>query len=324
MTVANKIVIDAAVPFIEGVFEPYFGTVVYVPVQAIDSAMVSDADALVIRTRTKCCAGLLEGSAVKVIATATIGYDHIDREWCAAHGIAVFNAPGCNADGVMEWVFAALNVFGRRRSLKGATLGVVGVGQVGHRVADMGRKRGFEVLENDPPLSSSGTDRELTDLDTLLVRSDIVTIHIPLWPENHNFAGAAFFEKMKPGAIFINASRGGIVDEDALLSRREKFLGLAIDVWKGEPDINRKLLAAADIATPHIAGYTMVGKINGTVAAVRAVASSLGISPLETFTIENSYKPYDIDAYDILADDAALRADPSKFETLRTNYPLRG
>ncbi|MBO4557336.1 MAG: 4-phosphoerythronate dehydrogenase [Bacteroidales bacterium] len=321
----HKIVIDAAVPYIKGVFEPYFEQVVYAPGAAIDAAMVADAEALVIRTRTKCNAALLEGSAVKVIATATIGYDHIDREWCASHGIAAYNAPGCNADGVMEYVFAALKVFGRERPLEGATLGVIGVGQVGHRVADMGRELGYKVLENDPPLQvAGGGGRCLTGLDNLLEHSDIVTIHIPLWPQNRNFAGAAFFEKIKPGAIFINASRGGIVDEEALLSARGRLSKIAIDVWKGEPDINPALLAAADIATPHIAGYTIVGKINGTVASVRNVANELDIAPLKGFAIEHNYKPYDIDSYDILADDAALRADPARFEALRTEYRLRG
>lgn len=320
----HKIVIDAAVPYIKGVFEPYFKQVEYVPGAAIDAQMASDADALVIRTRTKCNAALLEGSAVKVIATATIGLDHIDTEWCKAHGIAAFNAPGCNADGVMEYVFAALNVFGKKVPLEGATLGVIGVGQVGHRVADMGRKRGFKVLENDPPLQAVGTSRQLVDLDTLLRESDIVTIHIPLWAENRDFASTAFFENMKPGAIFINASRGGIVDEAALLAHRDKLSALAIDVWKGEPNINPALLAAADIATPHIAGYTIVGKINGTVASVRNVARTLGIEELENFTIQHSYKPYNIEGYDILADDAALRADPSAFESLRNHYNLRG
>ncbi len=320
----HKIVIDAAVPYIKGVFEPYFKEVEYVPGAAIDADMARDADALVIRTRTKCNAALLEGSAVKVIATATIGLDHIDTEWCKAHGIAAFNAPGCNADGVMEYVFAALNVFRKKLPIEGATLGVIGVGQVGYRVADMGRKRGFRVLENDPPLQAAGTSRQLVDLDTLLRESDIVTIHIPLWAENRDFASTAFFEKMKPGAVFINASRGGIVDEAALLAHRDKLSALAIDVWKGEPNINPALLAAADIATPHIAGYTIVGKINGTVASVRNVARTLGIKELENFSIQHSYKPYNIEGYDILADDAALRADPSAFESLRNHYNLRG
>ena len=320
----HKIVIDSAVPYIQGVFEPYFEKVEYVLGAAIDAAVVRDADAMVIRTRTKCNAALLEGSAVQAIATATIGMDHIDAAWCAAHGIDAFNAPGCNADGVMEWVFAALNVFGRERSMEGLTLGVIGVGQVGHRVADMGRRRCFRVLENDPPLQAAGTERELVPLDYLLAQSDIVTIHIPLWPENIGFADASFFEKMKPGAIFLNASRGGIADEDALLANRGKLSGVAIDVWKGEPAINLALLAAADIATPHIAGYTKVGKVNGTVASVRGIARHFGIKELENFSIQHSYKSYDIENYDILKDDAALRVNPGNFEALRNHYNLRG
>lgn len=320
----KKIVIDSAVPYIRGVFEPWF-KVEYVPGAAIDASMVRDASALVIRTRTKCNAALLEGSAVEVIATATIGFDHIDMAWCRDHGIAAFNAPGCNADAVMEYVFAALNVFGCRKSLQGATLGVVGVGQVGHRVADMGRRRGFRVLENDPPLEAAGTsEREFVPVGYLLEHSDIVTIHIPLWEQNRNFADAAFFSRMKPGAIFINASRGGIVDEDALLQARPRLGGLAIDVWKGEPDINLALLEAADIATPHIAGYSIVGKINGTMASVRRIGEHFCIQELANFKIEHSYKPYDVDSYDIMADDAALRAAPARFEQLRTDYHLRG
>ena len=320
----NKIVIDSAVPYIKGVFEPYFKEVMYVPGAAIDKAMAADADALVVRTRTKCDAALLEGTAVKAVATATIGMDHIDAAWCAAHAIDAFNAPGCNADGVMEWVFAALKVFEQKRPLKGLTLGVIGVGQVGRRVADMGRRRGFRVLENDPPLQAAGTTRDLVGLDELLDNSDIVTVHIPLWPENRDFAGDDFFCRIKSGAIFLNASRGGIVDEAALLKNRCKLGGLAVDVWKGEPDINLALLEAADIATPHIAGYTKVGKVNGTVASVRGIARCFGLAELENFSIQHSYKPYDIDGYDILKDDAALRADPSAFESLRNHYDLRG
>lgn len=321
----HKIVIDKAVPYISGVFEPYFENVVYAPAAEIDAAAVRDADALIIRTRTKCNAALLEGSRVRFIATATIGMDHIDADWCSSHGIFATNAPGCNADGVMEWVFAALGVFGRRQALQGATMGVIGVGQVGRRVADMGRKRGFRVLENDPPLlAAGGGGRELTGIDTLLSQSDIVTIHIPLWEQNRGFADAAFFAGMKPGAIFLNASRGGIVDEAALLAARGHLGPVAVDVWKGEPDINRALLEAADIATPHIAGYTQVGKINATVASVRSAANFFKIDSLLQFEIKNTFKPFNIEGYDIMKDDEMLRSAPDAFELLRTNYSLRG
>jgi len=319
----RKAVIDAAVPYIKGVLEPWFD-LTYLPGTEIDAAAVRDADAMVIRTRTKCNAALLEGSSVKIITTATIGMDHIDMDYCAARGITALNAPGCNADAVMEWVFAALNVFSRRQSLEGATLGVIGVGQVGSRVADMGRARGFRVLENDPPLETAGSPRNFTPLNELLAQSDIVTIHIPLWKENYNFADAAFFDQMKAGAIFLNASRGGIVDEDALLAHRSRLSGLAVDVWKGEPRINLDLLSAADIATPHIAGYSAVGKINATTASVRAIAKYFNIPELLQFEIKHNFKAYDIEGYDIMSDDKALRCSPSDFELLRTGYHLRG
>ncbi len=319
----SKVIIDAAVPYIRGVLEPWFD-VEYLPAAQIDAAAVRNASALIIRTRTKCDAALLEGSNVKFIATATIGMDHIDRPWCASAGITAVNAPGCNADGVMEWVFAALEHLPFGRPLEGMTLGVVGVGEVGGRVADMGRRRGFRVLENDPPRLSAGFARHFTPLEQLLAESDIVTVHIPLWRENYHFADAGFFEKMKRGAAFLNAARGGVADEAALLALRGRLGPLAIDVWEGEPDINPATLAAADIATPHIAGYTAAGKVNATVAAVRSLAKFFGISELLQFEIKHDFLPYNIEGYDILSDDRMLRERPSDFELLRTRYRLRG
>ncbi len=319
----NKIVIDAAVPYISGVLEPWFD-VEYLPARQIDAAAVKDASALIIRTRTKCNAALLDGSAVRIIATATIGMDHIDLPWCAGAGITAVNAPGCNADGVMEWVFAALAHLPFGRPLQGMTLGVVGVGEVGGRVADMGRRRGFRVLENDPPKQAAGVRRPFVSLESLLEQSDIVTLHIPLGRENFHFADARFFARLKRGAAFLNAARGGVADEAALLSMRGRLGPLAIDVWEGEPDINPLVLASADIATPHIAGYTAAGKVNATVAAVRSIANYFGISELLQFEIKHSFRPYNIEGYDILADDRRLREHPSDFELLRTHYNLRG
>ena len=320
--IRKRVIIDAAVPYVRGVLEPWFD-VEYLQAAQIDAAAVKDASALIIRTRTKCGADLLEGSAVEFIATATIGMDHIDRPWCAEKGITAVNAPGCNADGVMEWVFAAINHLPFGRPSEGMTLGVVGVGEVGGRVADMGRRRGFKVLENDPPKQAAGSSRNFTPLDSLLAQSDIVTVHIPLWRENFHFAGASFFEKMKPGAAFLNAARGGVADEAALLAMRRRLGPIAIDVWEGEPDINTETLSAADIATPHIAGYTATGKVNATVAAVRALAKYFGISELLQFEIKHDFRSYNIEGYDILADDRMLREHPFDFELLRTRYRLR-
>ena len=282
---------------------------------------------------------------LQYLSVAFTGLDHIDLAYCQQHGITVQNAAGYSTTAVSELAIALMLDLLRRithfdgtirqgegrgmflgRELKGKTVGVVGTGAIGTAVIRLLNAFGCRVLaynrsQHDEVKALGAT---YTDLDTLLRQSDIVTIHIPLWPENRDFASAAFFEKMKPGAIFINASRGGIVDEKALLAHRDKLSGVAIDVWKGEPNISLDLLAAADIATPHIAGYTIVGKINGTTASVRNVARVLDIAPLKDFTIEHNYKSYDIDAYDIMADDADLRRDPARFEALRTEYRLRG
>lgn len=320
-----KIVIDSAIPYINGVFEPWCD-VVYAAGKDIDSEMVRDADAMVIRTRTRCNKSLLEGSKVKVISTATIGMDHIDADYCREAGIAFFNAPGCNADAVMEYVFAALNAVSAKKGLdlQGRTLGVIGVGHVGSKVADMGLRRGFKVLKSDPPREKAEGSSGFTPLNEILSQADIVTLHIPLWTENVDFAGKEFFAALKPGAVFINASRGEVVDECALKAAAPKLGAVVLDVFRNEPNIDRELLEMADIVTPHIAGYSNVGKINGTVAAVRRVAEVLDIEDLKQFSIIHNHKPYDIESYDITADDAALRNAPDSFESLRSHYRLRG
>ncbi len=321
----NKIIIDSAVPYIQGVFEPWCD-VVYEAGSKIDRAMASDADALVIRTRTHCDKALLEGSSVKVVSTATIGMDHIDTEWCRRAGIAVFNAPGCNADAVMEYVFAALNAISAKKGvdMAGRTLGVIGVGHVGGKVVDMALQRGFKVLKSDPPRELAEGCGGFTPLPELLEKSDIVTLHIPLWPENVNFADDSFFAALRPGTVFINASRGEVVDEEALKAAAHRLGGIVMDVFRNEPHLDPEVIKVADIVTPHIAGYSNLGKINGTVAAVRRVAEVLDIEELKQFSIKHDHKPFDIEAYDIMADDAALRAHPEDFEQLRSHYKLRG
>ena len=312
------LVADRDIPFLAGVLEAWFD-VRYLPGREIGPVEVHDAAALLVRTRTRCNAALLEGSSVRMIATATIGMDHIDRDYCASRGIAVASAPGCNAAAVAQYVMAALRALGQDKT--GTTLGIVGAGHVGSRVAEAARKAGLRVLLNDPPREAAEGPAGFTPLPELLEKSDIVTLHIPLWPENRDFADAAFFAQLRPGASFINASRGEVVDEDALLASRTKLDRLVVDVWKNEPDINLALLAAADIATPHIAGYSIQGKINGTQAVVRAVGESFGIESLKSFVVKDIALPQE--PYDILADDAALRRDPASFEFLRSHYRYR-
>ena len=312
------IVADRDIPFLAGVLEPWF-EVRYLAGRAIGPADIRDAVALLVRTRTRCNASLLAESAVRFIGTATIGTDHIDTEYCASRGITVASAPGCNAAAVAQYVHVALRALALDRP--GTTLGIIGVGHVGSLVAEVGRRAGMHVLLNDPPREAAEGPSGFTPLPALLAASDVVTLHIPLWPENHDFADEAFFAAMKLGATFINASRGEVVDESALLAARPRLGHLVLDVWKNEPAINRALLAASDIATPHIAGYSIQGKINGTQAVVRALGEAFGIAPLRSFEVTGVPLPQT--PYDIWQDDSALRRDPSSFESLRRNYSFR-
>ena len=230
-----KIVADNAIPFLKGVLEPY-ARVEYLPGKTIATADVRDADALIVRTRTRCDAALLEGSSVKLIATATIGFDHIDTEYCRRHGIEVATAAGCNARGVLQYVAAALVRLSRVQAWEPAdkTLGIVGVGHVGSLVEAYARTWGFRVVACDPPRE----EREhggFLPLEEVACQADILTFHTPLDDTTRHMAGAKLFERMKPGSILINTSRGEVVDGQAL---RESGLQYVLDVWEHEPDLD--------------------------------------------------------------------------------------
>ena len=337
-----KIVADMHIPFLKGVFEPY-ATVVYKDGREITREDCLDADVLITRTRTRCNADLLDGTSVKMISTATIGTDHIDLPWCASHGIEVYNAAGCNAGGVMDYVFSALYGVAARKKipLQHAKLGIVGVGHVGKKVERMGRKLGFEILRCDPPRAAMEGPEGFCSLDELLAEAHVVTLHVPLDETTRGMAGEEFFSKIRPGAVFINAARGEVVDESALLRARPKLGALVIDTWCNEPAMNQHLLAECDIATPHIAGYSYQGKQNGTAMAVRAVARRFGFKALETYFPETEnldLHPVVIDAagksqgeiasilqynYPIFIDDFMFRTDPGGFERLRGQYQYR-
>ena len=337
-----KIVADQAIPFLKGVFEPY-AEVIYKKGGEIGPDDVRDADALITRTRTRCDAALLEGSKVKLISSATIGTDHVDIPWCDAHGILIRNAAGCNAGGVMEYVICAIYAVASRKAIKlaGKTIGIVGVGNVGRRVDSMAKRLGFRTLLCDPPRAAAEGDYGFCSLDELLAQSDIVTLHVPLDETTRGMASTAFFHKMKPGAFFINAARGEVMDEDALLKAIPRLGPVIIDTWNHEPDVNRALMDAVDIATPHIAGYSYQGKQNGTAAAVRAVAHYFGIVPLYEFYPptefpENEAVKLDFRDmtqgeiasmlsynYPIYTDDFMFRLNPADFERLRSEYRYR-
>lgn len=337
-----KIVADKDVPFLCGVFEPY-AEVVYKEGKEIGRADVADADALVIRTRTRCDAGLLEGSSVRMIATATIGMDHIDIEYCRSHGIEVYNAEGCNSGGVMQYVFSALYGVASRKAIKldDYVFGVIGVGNVGSKVAALAELLGFKVLRCDPPRAEREGPEGFCTLEYLLANSNVVTLHVPLDAVTRKMAGEDFFTAMQPGAIFINASRGEVVDEDALKEALPKFGAVIIDTWNNEPDVDEDLMDMVDIATPHIAGYSYRGKQNGTASAVRSVARHFGIETLYDFYPVNEmpeYEPVKLDLtgmkqgeiaalfqynYPIFTDDFRFRMEPGNFEKMRSEYQYR-
>lgn len=337
-----KIVADKAIPFLEGVFDPY-ADMTYLPGDKIGPEDVRDADVLMVRTRTKCNADLLEGSKVKFIATATIGTDHIDFPYCDSKGIVVRNAPGCNAGGVMEYVFSALYGLASRKSisLQGDTIGIIGVGHVGSMIERMGRALGFRILKCDPPRAEAEGSFGFCDLEYLLQNSQIVTLHVPLDETTRGMANSEFFSLMQPGAFFINAARGEVVCDDALKAAIPKLGPVIIDTWNHEPDIDLDLMDKVAIATPHIAGYSYQGKQNGTAAAVRAVAHYFGITELYEFfpktdLPENEAVKLDLKGlnqgeiasvlqynYPIFTDDFMLRLNPENFDKLRSEYNYR-
>lgn len=326
-----KVIIDNAIPYIKGILEPY-AEVLYREGIDFRQEDVADADLLIIRTRTRCNASLLDGSSVKMIATATIGFDHIDLEYCQKHGIEVVTAQGCNAAGVLQWVAAALALLSRKDGWTPPqrTLGIVGVGHVGRLVEQYARAWGFNVLRCDPPRK----EREGGDfipLEELLSRSDIVTLHTPLDHTTHHLINDRTMALMHNDAVLINASRGEVASTQTLLNAPQRLL---IDVWEHEPEINRDLLAKAIVTTPHIAGYSSQGKANATAMVVRAAAKRFSL-PLTDWYPEQVRitERQDIDwqtmcltiqSYcDLEAESQRLKAAPGSFESMRNGYRYR-
>lgn len=337
-----KIVVDDTIPFLRGVFEPY-ADVHYRDGAAIVRSDLVDAEALIIRTRTRCNANLLDGTAVKIIATATAGLDNIDIAYCREHGIFVKNADGCNSGGVMNYVFSALYGCAARKSipLKGSAFGIVGVGSTGRKVENMARILGFKVLLCDPLRADEEGDSQFCSLNYLLENSDIVSLHLPLNDGTKRMADADFFRKMRLGAFFINTAHGELVVEDDLMEAIPKLGPVAIDTWNNEPDVNRRLVDMVDIATPHIAGYSYQGKQRSAMMAVRAVARFFGINELYDFYPKTDVKELeavklDVNGmnqgqiastiqynYPIFTDDFLFRMNPGGFTELRSGYQYR-
>ncbi len=346
-----KIVADRDIPFLGGLLEP-FAEVVYVAGNAIRADDVHDADALLVRTRTRCDAALLAGSAVSFVGTATIGTDHIDREWCWANGITVCNSAGCNARGVLQWVGAALVWLSQesrvksqesatRKSLRHLshqrlitpdssliTIGVIGVGNVGSLVAEYAEEWGFRVMKSDPPRERAedmGSKDGYFSFREIVEQADIITLHVPLDGSTRHLVNEKLLSHAGPEFVIINSSRGAVVDPAAVVGRNYIF-----DVWENEPDIDRATLAGALLATPHIAGYTRQGKFNATALIVNRLARFFGL-PLGPIPIQSVARKIGWEQmcgvmgnyFDIEAVSRTLKRNPENFEKMRNENALR-
>lgn len=318
------------------------------------SSDLQDADVLLVRSITRVDEPLLCNSRVAFVGTATIGTDHVDTDYLARRGVAFASAPGCNANSVAEYVVAALLQFERREafSLRGRSMGIIGAGQVGTRVRQKAEALGIRCIYNDPPLADQTADTQYRSLEEAL-DCDIVTLHVPLetsgpYPTYH-LAGVDFFEKIRPGALIINTARGAVLDTLALLAALEagKVRAAILDVWENEPTPPQALVERAFIATPHIAGYSYDGKVNGTRQIYEALCAHLDTAPRQSIdsllppttcpeiTLDSSRDDALLVAvsalYDIMRDDRAFREAMEapkaergvRFDRLRKAYPMR-
>lgn len=375
-----RLVIDDKIPFIREA-AARLGECIFLPGAAITADDVREADVLITRTRTQVNRALLEGSKVQLVVTATIGHDHIDKAYLAEKGIAWHNCPGCNARSVAQyvrnslWIAAAEGCFGANRpttdknlgnsphstahnvayskafnptsaplcaTLRGLTVGIVGVGHVGTAVAEILAAEGCRVLRCDPP---KGEPHTLADLAR---EADVISLHTPLTFEGEHatfhLADCAFFESLQRCRVFVNAARGECADTAAVewALSEGKIRAAVIDTWENEPHISVSLLRDALIATPHVAGYSADGKANGTRMSLEAVARYFGLDahfdiPAPALPAEFSYGALpttlshrlperalaQLRLYNPLTDTERLRAAPEDFEQQRGNYPLR-
>lgn len=333
-----KVVIDNKIPYIREAMEALADEVVYLPGKEITASVVRDADALITRTRTQCNRQLLEGSKVRFIGTATIGFDHIDTEYCREAGITWSNCPGCNAGAVEQYLHSVLLLLQQEKhvELKDASLGIVGVGHVGSHILSLAERLGMRILLNDPPRADRG-EEGFVSLETLARECDIITFHTPLERNGEyrtfHLADRAFFHSLRKKPYIINTSRGEVVETEAILEALDKGLigGAVLDVWENEPHINLELLDKVFIGTPHIAGYSADGKANATRMVLEAFCRFFGKEMnFHIAAPEQPHREYDSDErvrqlqmYNPHDDCDMLRAHPELFEQLRGDYVLR-
>jgi erythronate-4-phosphate dehydrogenase len=345
--------VDGAIPYWEDAFSP-LGEVRPFDGRSLPPSCVRDADALIVRSATRVDAGALERSAVRFVGSVTIGMDHVDEEYLKSRGIVFTNAAGCNANSVSEYVVAALLVLGQTRkfSLRHKSIAIIGAGRVGSAVANKARALGMSVHLCDPPLRESTRDPGYLFFENVLDK-DILSLHVPLtslgkYPTRY-MIHEGILERLKPQQLLINAARGSVIHASALKDALKKGTlgGAVLDVWDGEPRVDPTLLDIVDIGTPHIAGYSVDGKIRGIEIILEALCRHFGcanpwnsglvypaprkIRPAPESTGQDALYSVVLQAYDILQDDANLRAlrslSPDRialdFDRLRDEYPLR-
>lgn len=344
-----NIVADINIPFLNGVLETY-ATVKYLTPEKITPDAVKDADALIIRTRTICNANLLDNSRVRFIGTTTIGTDHLDKEYLKQRNISWSYAPGCNSWAVNQYVQAALLTLAKLRNmdLHDKTIGIIGVGNIGSKVKEICELLGMRVLLNDPPRAQKEGQGKFVTIAEILKQSDFITLHVPLnYDKKHctyHLIAGDLIERFVKKPIIINTSRGEVVDNKALYHgiMTGKIGGAVLDVWENEPNIMEDLLKAADIGTPHIAGYSLDGKAMGTAMIVKELSCFFGLglndfypkdldepkNPLIrldclTKTPQEAFTQAIAQTYNIKDDDLSLRRNPAAFESLRNLYPFR-
>lgn len=341
-----NIVVDKHIPYIEGLLET-FATVEYLSGREFTPDKVKNADVLVVRTVTQVNKELLQGSKIKLVCSATIGFDHIDTAYCQSQGIRWCNAPGCNAGSVKQYVTAALLEYAisKKVPLKGKTIGIVGVGNVGKQIVAAALQLGLVVLQCDPYRARIEGQEQFCSLETIARRADIITFHTPLTFQGEfatfHLADASFFRSLRRIPLIINTARGGVIDTYALKEAMEKgeVADCVIDCWENEPNIDRALLQRAFIATPHIAGYSADGKAQASQVVLEQIASFCGVdakllpaivvpSPrcpeidLDKF-VSNRAEQALLATYSIKEDSAKLKRAPASFTLLREQYPLR-
>lgn len=356
-----RIVIDENIPEAQ-VFARH-GELVVLPGRNLAAADLQDADALIVRSVTRVNADLLRSGRVGFVGTCTIGTDHLDTVWLDAAGIGWSNAPGCNARSVVEYVLAALQLLSVRRQqdLAQRSFGIVGVGEVGQRLANVFSGLGWQVLLCDPPRQATGRmpgvaalpGQQFVSLDELLERCDVICLHTPLtdsgsWPTRHMLS-APQLGRLKQGSWLLNAGRGPVIDNAALLQvlQQRPDLAVVLDVWEHEPAVDPQLAALCELATPHIAGYSLDGKIRGTEMIYQAfcrhfrldagtgidypAAEIAALSIGDSMPASRLRQQLSAMFYDPLVDDVALRAtllaEPAQraeaFDRLRKQYRVR-